>query len=561
MRNLYITLTILFVLSVFILVATFFYLDKERRKTYYYTVELEDKPSGSLRVDRYVTEDKTIYKANVLLPFDPVLTESKVKLSLDKGYLLNEYREDAAGLGEKESRVLRNKEGVVSYAADYDSRFAYLRNMPIKKDAFIFKKDSLVTYLPIIENYDFGKGRVQGFNVLLYFDKSLPPMKMLITFTSIRDEYLKVDGRRIKCECLLVKARCLERITVWVSKADRSIVKVEMPGSNLRYTRVFSPKRLDVKTETIESTAYTSRSVSFKNDDAVLAGTLTVPVQKTPARPVLLIPDAGLYDRDFMGIFQQLADRLSKEGCATLRFDKRGVGASSGNFDSLSDQDEEKGIKAALEFLCAQKEVDANRLVLIGFSKGGYFASRVAARDDRVKGCIILAGLAFTTEESSNFQALKTAALRANWSEEYLKLAIKSKREAVEIVKSTDRSWRSFLGMRCYLKKMREELDERPLEEIAGVKVPVLLLHGNNDEKVPSDYSKLLDEALKASGNAAGKVIYFGYLGHYLGERKFDGRHRIVYEADAHLMDAITGWLKCGPLEAKEEEPAPAAEK
>ena len=83
---------------------------------------------------------------------------------------------------------------------------------------------------------------------------------------------------------------------------------------------------------------YASRDVSVTADDGVtLAGTLTIP--NAAARPLpgfVFVHGSGCIDRDeTIGpnkIFAQLANRLSNDGYAVLRYDKRSCGKSGGEF-------------------------------------------------------------------------------------------------------------------------------------------------------------------------------------------------------------------------------------
>lgn len=90
---------------------------------------------------------------------------------------------------------------------------------------------------------------------------------------------------------------------------------------------------------------YKAEEVTFKNavDDLTLAGTLTIPETEGRHPAVILISGSGPQDRDetLMGHkpFLVLADYLSRRGIAVLRYDDRGTGASTGDFDSATTED------------------------------------------------------------------------------------------------------------------------------------------------------------------------------------------------------------------------------
>ena len=544
MRNVYITIIVLLALCITSLVASFFWLDKIRHKIFYYTVELEKKPFGFIKTERFLTEDRLMYKSAARMPFEHIYTDRLARLALNKDYILDEYSENNSGSGSRERCLIRNINGSVSLVHTEGPRFSYMEKMPVKKGVFLFKDDSLATYVPLIENYDFRKGGPQGFRAIVYFDNRLPPTKKMLTLRSIKDEYLKVDHRMIKAECLLLRAMGMEQIVIWVSKLDHSIVMIGLPYKNLVFTRSLTHKKYDVQPSAIrDSENFISTEVMFKNKKISLSGTLTVPVSGGPFPAVLLIPGSTPCDRGNYGIFTDIARHLTGSGFAVLRFDRRGIGASSGDFASLSDEEELTDLKSALEFMAGQGSIDSNRLFLIGHSKGSYLASKLVVLEPRIKGLAMMAGPASLDDERDGFKKLKLRSLLQKWPDEYLQTALQSRLDTLSIVKNNSRPWTTLLGRKCYLENMRQELRASPIEAMKNVKSPVLLLHGTNDAVVPSEDSSLLDKALEESGNSAHKLIYFGYLDHYFGRRVFDGQGRVSYRVDKSVLDTIAGWL------------------
>lgn len=142
---------------------------------------------------------------------------------------------------------------------------------------------------------------------------------------------------------------------------------------------------------------YKSKIVSFKNEDAgiKLAGTLTVPKETTKPPVVILITGSGPQDRDETILdhkpFAVIADHLSRKGIAVLRYDERGVGASSGEFSGATSADLATDVEAAIARLKRRKDIDPGKIILAGHSEGGLLAPMIAARNEDVAGVILLA--------------------------------------------------------------------------------------------------------------------------------------------------------------------------
>lgn len=143
---------------------------------------------------------------------------------------------------------------------------------------------------------------------------------------------------------------------------------------------------------------YYSEGVAFTNSKTgdVLAGTLTLP-QKTGVYPaVVLITGSGPHNRDeeVSGVhrpFLVLADHLTKQGIAVLRFDDRGVGKSTGDFAKATSMDFADDVESAVGYLKSRKEIDMSKIGLIGHSEGGTIAAIVASRSHDIDFITLLA--------------------------------------------------------------------------------------------------------------------------------------------------------------------------
>ena len=147
------------------------------------------------------------------------------------------------------------------------------------------------------------------------------------------------------------------------------------------------------------------RNVTYPGFGGVtLAGTLDIPAHKAEVKVpgVIIIAGSGPVDRNgnegtafVTNLYSQLADQLAQQGIASLRYDKRGVGASTpvplpknpnnptpAEIKTIQDfaawDNYVEDAKATLNFLQQQSEIDPVHTALIGHSEGSIIAGQVA---------------------------------------------------------------------------------------------------------------------------------------------------------------------------------------
>ncbi len=109
----------------------------------------------------------------------------------------------------------------------------------------------------------------------------------------------------------------------------------------------------------------------------------------------VLVSGTGPVDRDvtFAGhaLFRTLAHSLAEAGIASLRFDKRGVGESGGDFSTAGPDDFVADVLGAMKYLVRQKGFARERVGLLGHSEGGMVALTAAAKMVEAPFCVLLA--------------------------------------------------------------------------------------------------------------------------------------------------------------------------
>ncbi|MEM9565935.1 MAG: alpha/beta fold hydrolase [Actinomycetota bacterium] len=229
--------------------------------------------------------------------------------------------------------------------------------------------------------------------------------------------------------------------------------------------------------------------------DLTLAATLTI-ADGAPGPAALLISGSGPIDRNSdakrlpIGVMGRIAATLADHGIASLRYDKRGVGGSGGDYLSTGFQDNVADARAALEVLLARPDVDPTRITVIGHSEGALIASALGD-DERVAGVALLAGTTRNGRDLLTWQAEQVAPTLPTPVRWLLKLLrqdlVRTQRKRLDRIEtSTDDVIRIQL-VKLNARWFREFMAFEPTEALARVAVPVLALTGSKDIQVPPD--------------------------------------------------------------------------
>lgn len=141
---------------------------------------------------------------------------------------------------------------------------------------------------------------------------------------------------------------------------------------------------------------YYSEEVTFQNTKAniTLNGTLTMPTKNGNYPVVILISGSGTQNRDyeFSGHkpFLILANYLTTNGIAVLRYDDRDFGKATDIINESSITDFSNDVSSAIMYLKTRKDINKNKIGLIGHSEGGIVASMVASSHNDVNFIILL---------------------------------------------------------------------------------------------------------------------------------------------------------------------------
>lgn len=287
-----------------------------------------------------------------------------------------------------------------------------------------------------------------------------------------------------------------------------------------------------------------------------LAGTFLLPEGDGPYPAALLITGSGEIDRNSdhkrirLGATRDLAEALAAAGVASLRYDKRGVGASDGDYLATGLGDTTADARAALAWLAAQPEVRADAIVVIGHSEGALHAQALAAAGDRpVAGAVLLAGQARPGRELLEWQGEQVARSLTGVTARLLRLlrvdlAAKQRAALDKIARTTTDVARTG-GRRINARWMREFLAYDPRPVLAAIEVPVLALSGEKDLQVPPGDVDLV----AATARGPVETVRVPDLTHILrrdpGTPSLQAYKRLVTQPlDPEVLDTVTGWVR-----------------
>ncbi|HEV8410053.1 MAG TPA: alpha/beta fold hydrolase [Gemmatimonadaceae bacterium] len=259
---------------------------------------------------------------------------------------------------------------------------------------------------------------------------------------------------------------------------------------------------------------YTAEEVSFEGPGGItLGGTLTLPKNargKVPA--ALTITGSGQEDRDEyvpsvggVRLFRQVADTLSRVGIAVLRLDDRGLGASTGDFSKSTTADFADDIRAGLAYLRKRKEIDGDRLALIGHSEGGIIGPMVAATDPRLRALVTFGGPGDKMIEMSMAQN--------KWVVDHNTRLSPAQRDS--ILKDARRKLQPEVQTVPMLKWW---MSYDPAPAARKVKAATLILQGENDRQVPAENAEKLAALIRSGGNKDVTVKIFPNTDHLMLE-------------------------------------------
>ena len=150
--------------------------------------------------------------------------------------------------------------------------------------------------------------------------------------------------------------------------------------------------------------AIAEEEISVRNGDVMLAGRFIRPARAGRHPLVVFLHGSGPSGR---GTFLSWGALLAANGIASIAYDKRGTGASTGDFRSARFSDLAEDARAIVGAARARADVDADRIALVGTSQGPWLATMIAADDPRIAAVVFSSGGGIAPLEQEGFRRVR----------------------------------------------------------------------------------------------------------------------------------------------------------
>lgn len=217
---------------------------------------------------------------------------------------------------------------------------------------------------------------------------------------------------------------------------------------------------------------------------------------------IVMIPGSGPVNRDGnmrgmrASIYQQLADALVQSGFATLRYDKIGVGESTGDFNRAGLDDAVQCVSDIIDYCNSSEDMAFTKIFLLGHSEGTIIATLSASRK-QVDGIILLCGAGTSLRSvitSQNEALLSEIARKSGFAGALLRKLVSPEKQRIkqqklfDKVMQTDEDTVKISGRKIQAKWLREHLslsDQRIIQLLSSLTCQVLAVHGSKDVQSP----------------------------------------------------------------------------
>lgn len=359
---------------------------------------------------------------------------------------------------------------------------------------------------------------------------------------------------------------------VYSQMGHRQVLQLKKQNKALTFDRPQTPGR--------ENKSYRQELEYIANPKAKgveLNGIFSRPLEGDKFPVAILIHGSGQLDMDeTMGghkIFYVISDYLAKRGIAVFRYDKRGVGSSLGNYATATSEDFASDVEAIIDYLKTRKDVDSQKIGLIGHSEGGIIAFILGAKRNDISYIVSMAGTGISGKELYETQQEDFSKLQ-NLSDSLKKkneVLIKRIEEITETV-PYDSIMKNLNHYVDLLLDENERKDEQkrygmtkslvtmalpwtifmrnydPTENLKKITCPVFAINGEKDVQVIADRNlSSIDSLIKEGGNKDVTIKKYPNMNHLFQHCKTGRMNEYAWIEETispEVLDDMGDWIE-----------------
>jgi uncharacterized protein len=257
--------------------------------------------------------------------------------------------------------------------------------------------------------------------------------------------------------------------------------------------------------------------VRFSNGAVQLAGTLLAPLTGGKHPTIVLVHGSGAENREYMLPWARF---LIRRGMAVFGYDKRGVGESTGDWNTASFDDLAGDVVAAVECLKSRADVDSAQIGVLGISQAGWIMPVAAVRSKDIAFLISISGAGVPAAETTIDQARNEMTM-TGMRRENVDVIVGLMKLQYEFAR-TGKGWDAYAAAReklaarmgkppdsfpgipehPYWRVMQRLYFHDPAPTLRRLRTPTLAIWGELDNNILAEKNRAAwDAALQAAGN------------------------------------------------------------
>jgi pimeloyl-ACP methyl ester carboxylesterase len=256
--------------------------------------------------------------------------------------------------------------------------------------------------------------------------------------------------------------------------------------------------------------------VRFSSGDIQLTVTLIGPTTRGKHPAIILVHGSGAENREYMLPFARF---LIRHGVAVLGYDKRGVGGSTGDWNTASFDDLAGDVVVAFEYLKTRADIDGAQIGLLGVSQAGWIMPLAAVRAKGIAFLISISGAGVSPAETTIDQAQNEMTM-SGMPRRNVEPIISLMKLQYEFAR-TGHGWEEYAAARGqlaarmgsppstfpgtpddrYWQYIRRLYSYDPVPILGQLRVPALALFGELDNNIVAEKNKSAWEAALKAGN------------------------------------------------------------